>query len=154
MINFKKLNENREEYRLNYLTAKPFPHLILKDFVDEEKLISAYKSIGLLENKSRDFIFAKNKYEKSNYWELSDEFRELFVDFQSDDFREFLSYISNREIFVDPDNHGGGLHQGRSNSFLEMHLDYNYHPIHKDWWREMNILFYMNLNWEETFGGQ
>ena len=81
MINFKKLNENRDEYRLKYLTAKPFPHLVLKDFVDEEKLTRAYNSIGLLENKSRDFVFAKNKYEKSNYWELSEEFKELFDDF-------------------------------------------------------------------------
>jgi len=153
MINFKKLKENKEEYRLNYLTAKPFPHLILKDLVDEEKLTRAYNSIGLLENKSRDFIFAKNKFEKSNYWELSEGFKELYDDFHSDEFRKFLCYISNREIFVDPANHGGGLHQGRSNSFLEMHLDYNYHPMEKNWWREMNILFYMNKNWEEEFGG-
>lgn len=153
MIDFKNLQEKREEYRLKYLTAKPFAHLVLKDIVDEEKLLRAYSSIGLLENKSRDFIFANNKFEKSNYWELSVEFQELFDDFQSDEFRKFLSYISNKNIFVDPANHGGGLHQGRSNSFLEMHLDYNYHPIQTDWWREMNILFYMNLNWEESFGG-
>jgi hypothetical protein len=127
--------------------------LILSDFADSEKLLKAYNSIGLLENKSRDFIFAKNKFEKSNYWELSKEFQELFDGFRSVEFQDFLSFISNRRVFVDPSNHGGGLHQGRSNSFLEMHLDYNYHPIQKNWWREMNILFYLNKDWQESYGG-
>ena len=154
MIDFNKLFENKEKYRLDYLTAKPFPHLVLKDFCDEKKLTKAYETIPVLDNKSRDYMFAKNKFEKSNYGEISLLLKELQEDLRSDEMNDFLSYIAVRDVFVDPKNHGGGLHQGRKSSFLDMHLDYNYHPINKNWWREMNLLLYMNKNWKPEYGGQ
>ena len=66
---------------------------------------------------------------------------------------EFLSFIANDNIFVDPANHGGGLHQGRKNSFLDMHLDFNYHPLHKGWFRNMNLLLYLNKDWKPGYKG-
>ncbi len=153
MINFDYLESNKEYLRLKYLTAKPFPHLIIKDICDEEKLLAAYHSIPILDNKSRDYMFAKNKFEKSNYGEISPLLQELQNDLQSHKMNDFLSFITNREVFVDPKNHGGGLHQGRENSFLDMHLDFNYHPINKNWWREVNILLYLNKDWKEEYGG-
>ncbi|WP_298948318.1 2OG-Fe(II) oxygenase [uncultured Polaribacter sp.] len=153
MINFKFLENNKEKLRLQYLTAKPFPHLVLKDICDKEKLIKAYESIPVLDNKSRDYMFAKNKFEKSNYGEISPLLKELQEDLSSKKMNEFLSYITVRNIFVDPKNHGGGLHQGRKSSFLDMHLDYNYHPINNNWWREVNLLLYMNKDWKQEYGG-
>jgi len=65
----------------------------------------------------------------------------------------FLIFISNQEVFVDPANHGGGLHQGRKNSFLDMHLDFNYHPLHKHWYRQLNLLLYLNKDWKPEYKG-
>ena len=58
---------------------------------------------------------------------------------QSEKMNEFLSFIACEAIFVDPKNHGGGLHQGKKNSFLDMHADFNYHPINK-WWFFTNVI--------------
>ena len=33
-----------------------------------------------------------------------------------------------------------------------MHLDYNYHPLNQNWWREMNLL-YLNKDWKNSYGG-
>lgn len=154
MINFEFIERNREVLRIQYLTAKPFPHLVIRDFCDRDKLLQLYEQIPLLQNKSRDYMFAGNKFEKSYYPELGPLFRELYEDFRSQAMTEFLSFLSGKETFVDPDNHGGGLHQGRKNSFLDMHLDYNYHPITKNWWREMNLLLYLNKDWKEEYGGK
>tara|TARA_R110001606_G_scaffold383403_1_gene545674 strand:- start:518 stop:1297 length:780 start_codon:yes stop_codon:yes gene_type:complete len=153
MINFDLLFENKESYRLKYLIAKPFPHLTIENICDSEKLKKMHSQIPLLESKSRDYMFAKNKFEKSNYGELGDLFLELQLDLKSDKMNEFLSFISGEKVFVDPKNHGGGLHQGRKNSFLDMHLDYNYHPINNNWWREMNLLLYLNKDWKQSYGG-
>ena len=153
MINFDKLIKNKEKYRLEYLTAKPFPHLVLKDICNEDKLLKAFSSIPVLENKSRDYIFASNKFEKSNYGEISPLLQELQDELRSDKMNSFLSFITGVNTFVDPKNHGGGLHQGRKNSFLDMHLDYNYHPINNNWWREVNLLLYMNKDWKQEYGG-
>jgi hypothetical protein len=153
MINFGFLEENKERLRMEYLLAKPFPHLIIDNFCDAARLEAMYEKIPELNNKSRDYIFANNKFEKSNYRELGQEFDELYLDLSSGKIDDFLSFIANEVVFVDPANHGGGLHQGKKNSFLDMHLDFNYHPLHKGWYRNMNLLLYLNKNWKPEYKG-
>jgi hypothetical protein len=154
MINFDYLESNKELLREQFLLAKPFPHLVIDDFCDSDKLMQAYAAIPELENKSRDYVFANNKFEKSNYKEISPEFDELYAELNSKRMNDFLSFISNNEVFVDPKNFGGGLHQGKKNSFLDMHLDFNYHPLQENWYRELNLLLYLNKDWKEEYGGQ
>lgn len=153
MINWTLIEDNLENLRVQYLSNKPFPHLILDDFCDESKLKELRSQIPELKNKSRDYMFANNKFEKSNYKEIGPLFNELYEDLKSSRFNDFLSFISSKKVFVDPKNHGGGLHQGKKNSFLDMHLDFNYHPLQENWYRQMNLLLYLNLEWEEQFGG-
>lgn len=153
MLNLSFLEENKERLREEYLLASPFPHLVLDNICDSEKLLSAYNKIPELNNKSRDYIFANNKFEKSNYKELGPEFQELYTELSSDRMNAFLSFIANEKVFVDPVNHGGGLHQGKKNSFLDMHLDFNYHPLNKNWYRNMNLLLYLNKDWKPEYKG-
>mgnify|MGYP001463213568 CR=1 FL=1 len=154
MINFEQLLKNKDKLKLEYYSAKPFPHLCLRDIADLNKINLLYDQIPELENKSKDYMFAGNKFEKSNYQSLGPLFEELQNDLRSDKMNEFLSFLTNKNTFVDPKNHGGGLHQGKKNSFLDMHLDYNYHPLHPTWWRECNLLFYLNKDWKPEYKGQ
>ena len=78
MIDFDFLEKNKESLRIKYLSAQPFPHLIIDNFCEEEKLTKAYNLIPELENKSRDYAFANNKFEKSNYKVLSLELEEFY----------------------------------------------------------------------------
>jgi len=153
MIRLDYLEANRERLRMEYLLAKPFPHLVLDGICDEGALTSLHAKIPELNNRSRDYVFANNKFEKSNYRELGPEFESLYNDLSSDRMNAFLSFIANEDVFVDPVNHGGGLHQGKENSFLDMHLDFNYHPLHPDWFRNMNLLLYLNKDWMPRYKG-
>ncbi|HEY6504021.1 MAG TPA: 2OG-Fe(II) oxygenase [Chitinophagaceae bacterium] len=153
MINLDILETNKEKLRSDYLLAKPFPYLVIDNFCDSQKIESLYNKIPELNNKSRDYVFAKNKFEKANYRELGNEFEELYTDLISERMNRFLSFIANEEIFVDPENHGGGLHQGKQKSFLDMHLDFNYHPLKKGWYRNMNLLLYLNKDWKPEYKG-
>jgi len=154
MINFEFLEKNLSDLQVKYLSAQPFPHLIIDDFCDINKLNKAYESIPELNNKSRDYAFANNKFEKSNYKELGPELQELYSDLSSDRFNKILAFITAKNVFVDPKNFGGGLHQGKKNSFLDMHLDFNYHPLNKNWYRELNLLLYLNKDWKPEYGGE
>ena len=154
MLNFEALELNLDDLRLKYLTAQPFPHLIIDNFCDEEKLNKAYNSIPELNNKSRDYAFANNKFEKSNYKAICSELEDLYNDLSSERFNKILSFIIAKKTFVDPKNFGGGLHQGKKNSFLDMHLDFNYHPLNKNWYRELNLLLYLNKDWKKEYGGE
>jgi hypothetical protein len=103
---------------------------------------------------SRDYVFARNKYEKSRFREIDAVFEEICQDLLSIRFQAFLQFVTGEKVFVDPGFHGGGLHQGGPGSFLDMHADFNYHPLQKTWYRNLNILLYLNRNWRKSFGGE
>ncbi|MES2688924.1 MAG: 2OG-Fe(II) oxygenase [Bacteroidota bacterium] len=153
MINFQRLETNKEQLRLDYLLAKPFPHLVIDDFCDKEKITQLHNEMPEIETKSRDYVFAANKYEKSKIKDISPLFEELYNDLTSERFNKLLGFITNEAVFVDTALHGGGIHQGKKNSFLDMHVDFNYHPLHKNWFRNLNLLLYLNKDWKEEYGG-
>jgi hypothetical protein len=153
MIHLQNLLDNKEKYRLDFLLAKPFPHLILDDFCDKTKLDQLHSQMPEIQTKSRDYMFANNKFEKSKIKDISPLFAELHDDFLSTEFGMFLKYITNQDVFVDEKFHGGGIHQGKAKSFLDMHLDFNYHPMHKNWYRYLNLLLYVNKDWHTDYGG-
>jgi len=155
MINYRVL----EKYNIrDFINAKPFEHVVIDNFCDDVKLNNSLKKLESPEdsgiNRSRDFIFAKNKFEKSDFHLISDEFKELRNELMSEQFSKFLRKITGQEIFIDPEFHGGGLHQGGKDSFLDMHVDFNYHPNNKNWFRNINILLYLNKGWKKEYGGQ
>ncbi|GJM32582.1 MAG: hypothetical protein DHS20C18_15830 [Saprospiraceae bacterium] len=139
--------------RLDYLLAEPFPHLIIDDFCETDKLEALLAEMPDINTKSRDYVFAANKFEKSKFWQLSPRFETLYQDLISDTFQDFLRFITNEAVFMDNKFHGGGIHQGKEGSFLDMHLDFNYHPLHKFWYRNLNILLYLNKGWQPEHGG-
>lgn len=153
MIRLDYLEENREQFRMKYLLAKPFPHLILDQVCETDAIDQLYAEIPEIETKSRDYVFANNKFEKSKFWKISPRFEALYNDFTSERFQDFLSFITNEKVFVDKKFHGGGIHQGKEGSFLDMHLDFNYHPLHKYWYRHLNLLLYLNKDWKPAYGG-
>lgn len=154
MINFYELENNSSRWRLDFLLAKPFSHLVIDGFCEKNKLEELLLEMPEISTKSRDYVFAANKFEKSRFSDISPLYKELYDDLLSDRFREFLKYISNEDVFVDPAFHGGGIHQGKKGSFLDMHIDFNYHPLHTDWYRTLNLLLYVNKDWEPSYGGQ
>lgn len=153
MINFQYLDDNREELRLNFLLAKPFSHLVIDNFCEQGKLLGLYDNLPEIETKSRDYVFAANKFEKSGIQDISPLFNELYKDLISQKFEDFLRFVSNEDVFVDKAFHGGGIHQGKKNSFLDMHIDFNYHPLHNMWYRHLNLLLYLNKDWKKEYGG-
>ena len=108
MINFEKLETDIDNLVIQYRLAKPFEHLVLDGYIDNVKLLKMYSEIPELTTKSRDFIFANEKYEKSKYYELGREFSELYEDLRSDRFKvapKLVSakHISNRVVISPPE---------------------------------------------------
>ena len=55
-------------------------------------------------------------------------------------------------LIPDPYLIGGGLHELKENGYLNIHSDFNLHPTMKlD--RRLNILIYLNKNWQDNYGG-
>ena len=63
---------------------------------------------------------------------------------------EEISQIKNLQVI--DDRFGQGLHQGGDDSFLDIHIDYNLHPVKKKQ-RRLNLLIFLNERWPTEWGG-
>jgi Rps23 Pro-64 3,4-dihydroxylase Tpa1-like proline 4-hydroxylase len=82
------------------------------------------------------------------------EFAGVFAALQSAEFRQMLSRISGiPELLEDPILAGGGLHLSPKSGFLDVHVDANFHPYDKTLHRRLNLLIYLNPEWNAAWGG-
>ncbi|MGH8977001.1 MAG: 2OG-Fe(II) oxygenase [Acidimicrobiia bacterium] len=157
LVNFERLEADAAAMHEQFAGARPFRHVVIDDFADGDRLIELVAEMpdphdaGI--GKSRDYVFAKNKFEKSGFAEFGPQSRELYTELCSDRFGALLRAITGEDVFVDPAFHGGGMHQAGEESFLDMHVDFNKHPLHETWFRNLNILLYLNPGWESSWRG-
>jgi hypothetical protein len=155
MIDFERLEREKDVLREQFLNAKPFPYVIIDNFLTPEGAERLYETAANPDPKYKikDPVFSKNRFQFPHFKELSDAFAEYHKDIISPRYAELISYITGEEMFFDPGFHGGGLHLGTENAHLDMHADFNYHPKHDDWFRNLNLLLYLNKDWKKEYGG-
>lgn len=145
----------RGDLKATFANAHPFPLLTLDNFLPCEVADGLVSEIGQYHEfqKSNDYIFAKNKFENPKIEDLGPCGRAIREFFLRPEFARVLSEVYGRPLFVDPDFVGGGLHRGGEGSYLDMHTDFNLHPRNRTWIRELNILLYLNKDWQSNYGG-
>ena len=79
--------------------------------------------------------------------------RQLFWELNSAAFLTFLEQLTGiSNLLPDPYLIGGGIHQTLPGGALRVHADFNKHPLTQlD--RRLNLLIYLNRNWEEAYEG-
>lgn len=154
-IDFETIEANMEGLTASFRNAKPFPHVAIDGFLKKESLDELISKLPPPDatRRSSDYIFAKNKFENPTFSSAADIFRELREELLSERFARIISNIYGKPLFVDPSFLGGGLHQGGEGSYLDMHADFNRHPARQEWLRELNILLYLNRDYQEEWGG-
>jgi Rps23 Pro-64 3,4-dihydroxylase Tpa1-like proline 4-hydroxylase len=138
-----------------FTSGRPFPLLVVDDFLPQSVVKGVIEEIAAYTEfqKSNDYIFAKNKFESPDIEKLGPNGAAIKALLLSPEMAQTLSTIYGRTIFVDRDFVGGGLHRGGDGSYLDMHADFNLHPLNQRWIRELNILLYLNEGWQPTYGG-
>ena len=157
MIDFTKLTADADSLRAQFLQGQPFPLVVIDNFLTVDGL-NAIRSVQLTSSpsskkRSSDYIFARNKFENPDLKSISPATAKLRADLLGDQFQGLLCEICGESVFIDPAFTGGGLHQGGKGSFLDMHVDFTHHPSNRNWARKLNLLLYLNPNWEPSYGG-
>ena len=155
--NFQNLTDIALKEKQNYLTAKPFPNIVLNNFFNSDFLniiLNEFPNLSKL-HESQSYN-AKNeiKLSNKNYDKFPSTIK-LFIDFlNSNIFLNFLQNLTsiNEKLVSDPHLEGGGLHEIKSGGVLKIHTDFNRHPF-LDLDRRVNVLIYLNKNWQESYGG-
>ena len=144
------------ELNFDYLAAKPFPHVVIDDFLPDELLEKCLASFPKNEAKTEtEFNRDQERFKVSfNPDSLSGIARSLFYTFNSRPFIKVLENITGiRGLIPDPYFLGAGYHQINQGGHLSIHADFNHHkPMNLE--RRINVLIYLNKGWEPEFGGQ
>jgi len=144
-----------DELKAEFESGDPFPLLVIDDFLDTEtadRLLAEFPDPDAMP-KSRDYMFG-DKHELSSVAEQGQTSKAFYDALMGDQFREFISALTGKELFVDPAFHGGGFHQSGDGGFLDTHIDFNMHPLHDNWLRTLNILLYLNKDWKDEYDGR
>jgi Rps23 Pro-64 3,4-dihydroxylase Tpa1-like proline 4-hydroxylase len=139
----------------SYVNAKPFPHVVLDDFLYPELLDAVLaefpkpNQIGWQQfDNAHEIKLASAK--EANFGPVT---RLLFYHLNSITFLEFLSGVTGIDnLIADPSFDGGGLHQIVRGGKLGIHADFNKHPKYGlD--RRLNVILYLNKEWRAEYGG-
>lgn len=162
-----------EEYNIgkklnyNYLKSKPFPNIILDDFIDSEVAIKCFSELKEYqgwgtESSSNSYMSDHQVNKFFTPWSPDNlEFLKYYAPtvhttlqyFNSEPFLQFLSDLTGIDgLFGDPLFFGGGAHKIHKGGKLSLHVDYNIQPQTNDF-RVLNLLLYLNPEWKEEWEG-
>lgn len=143
------------ELRKEYAEAQPFPHIVLDNIFSSSMLREAAKRFP----SPHDLQWWKyenvleRKLAKDDLTEVHSSIRYLIYELMDKRFVHWIETIANIPgLIVDHTLNGGGLHQIVKGGKLDIHADYNYHPVTQlD--RRLNVLLYLNEGWQPQWGG-
>ena len=164
---YKDLNNIILKEKDNFQNAKPFPHIVLKNFFDskclDEVLNDFPKNLNSLSKNLSDdkelmewddINSKKITTKKPSPAMFKEKIHNFLNELNSFYFVDFLQKITGikERIIPDPYFWGGGMHISKRGGYAKIHADYNIHPKMKlD--RRINVLIYLNKDWKEEYGG-
>jgi hypothetical protein len=155
MVPIERLTAAQDKIRRDYLTAKPYPHVVIDGFFDEEILDRIATEFP--DRSRRDWLHwdSKNENKHTSRGAVGlPAFTQTFLwQMCSAPVMKFLAHVSGfTDLVMDPMFHGGGLHESSRGGWLNVHADYTKHPV-LPLVRRLNLIIYLNRDWDPDWGG-
>jgi len=141
-------------YAESYQSAEPYNHICIDNFLPESILERVCEDLADMPQAEASFSRAQENLKSSYIPErLPDFTKNLFYAFNSRPFILFLEEMTGiNGLIPDPYYTGAGIHKTLNGGHLDIHADFN---LHKQMQveRRLNVLIYLNKNWEKEWGG-
>lgn len=138
----------------NFKTAKPFPFLVMDDFLKDTLADTLASEIPDIDDK-RLFVYDNPLEVKRalNDWNAYPTATYQFLQYlNSNPVIDTLSEMAGVQLYPDHGLHGGGWHIHGNGGKLNPHLDYSIHPKMK-LQRKLNLIIYLAKDWQAEWGG-
>ena len=150
-----QLNGQIETLAAKFRARDPFRHVVIDDFFAPDycaELLAQFPAFerGNTRNEAGQ-PGGKSTIEKIR--RLGPAYATLDALVQSKEFLHLVGRITGiAGLLYDPWYFGGGTHENRNGQDLEVHVDFNRHPI-EHWHRRLNLIVYLNREWDADWGG-
>jgi len=140
-----------------YKNAKPYPHIVIKNFFTKNflnKVVKEFPNLSEIESSINYHNKNEVKFANNNKKCFKKNTKKMFKYLNSKNFLNFLQDLSSikEKLLADTHLNGGGLHEIKRGGVLKIHTDFNKHPF-KNIDRRINVLIYLNKGWKKNYGG-
>lgn len=153
MQNFEELSNYHKKALI--VNNEPYGHCFIEKFFpdDTAKKLSTSFKFPDEDLKSKDVLFQKTKRILGEYHKFPKVIKNVIDYLNSPYFIKVLEEKFNlRNLLPDPTLFGGGMHESRNGGYLKIHSDFVY-IRRKKLKRRLNVLIYLNENWDEKWNG-
>jgi Rps23 Pro-64 3,4-dihydroxylase Tpa1-like proline 4-hydroxylase len=155
-------NLNTRILKESFCNAKPFPFVIIDNFLEEDYYQEIYKNLDLF-YKERDIkkgvqynsLVEKDKW-GSYGMKMPEVMIKLFNDLKSEKMLSFLNEVTGFENLKVVSNTNESLaffHVMKPGSYLGPHLDHTVDPNITENYHVLNIIIYVSKDWNPNWGG-
>jgi len=156
VVDLDRLEDEVENLRVRYRMARPYPHIVLDDFLFPDAADRAIKEFPPLDHAEwNSYVHAnERKFNNTEPETWGPTLQRILAELNSPRFVDFVGKLIGVDgLIPDPSLDGGGLHRTPSGGFLNVHTDFTVHPHRQDWQRRANLLLYLNEDWKPEYGG-
>ncbi|MDP1820728.1 MAG: 2OG-Fe(II) oxygenase [Acidimicrobiales bacterium] len=139
-----------------YASARPYPHVVLDGVLRPEVLAQAYDELAAVpaEDWTNYLHLNERKFANTKPHTWGPTLQSIADGLNSERFVRFLADLTGFEgLQADPSLDGGGLHRCVAGGFLNVHADFTAHHVEHRWQRRVNLLLYLNPEWQPEWGG-
>jgi Rps23 Pro-64 3,4-dihydroxylase Tpa1-like proline 4-hydroxylase len=141
--------------REEFVNAEPFSHVVIDDLLKPEMAEAVRNEFDRPEN-SWTFLHHYNEHKRifTAFDQMGPASQAVFTDLRSPAFLSALETLTGfAALLADPELDGGGLHETKPGGFLNLHADFLSHTRQRHWSRALNLILFLNRNWQESYGG-
>lgn len=151
--NLSKILESRDEITFN----SPFKHFVI-DGLFSNDFLRTINNVDYLQSIKGNVTTFNNQYEgKTAISHINEDGGNVFEALSFLNSSVFVSFLKELtgidDLIPDPQFHGGGIHLIPKGGKLGIHVDFSRAFFDNTKFRRVNVLLYLNENWQREWGG-